>query len=321
MGGEILEGVEAGAEAADIRDVTIEEPYGLAQHEVARGPGVRPAEVAGEEPVGRPLADPAKGDERRFHLVVRERREGVEVELGAGERDRVLGLASREADRDELGLVAAGEPLARGEGDRVLGRLAEALDQAAANRERRLERDLLGRDRGDERLERIGRERRAEAGEAEREAARGPGRSAAKAAKPARSKARPEQRPHLRLDLAAPGLDLDAAGCSLDPHLAPADDAVQAALEPEIRPVDSEDAKALGREREVVRLGQRQQHGTPIVPATVSAVRVCDTCPPCRTCCCQGWSLSPAASIATNFSMFAARVSGFFASWSRCRIA
>ena len=142
----------------------------------------------------------------------------------------------------------------------MLGRLAEALDQAAANRERGLERDLLGRDRGDERLERIGREGRAEAGEAARETGedRVVGREGGEGGK---VEARPEQGPHRRLDLAAPGIDVDAAGCSFDAHLAPADDPVQATLVPEIRAVDAEDAKALGGEREVVRRGQRQQHG------------------------------------------------------------
>ena len=49
-------------------------------------------------------------------------------------------------------------------------------------------------------------------------------------------------------------LDVDAAGRRLDPHLARADHAVEAALVPEVREVDAERAEALGREREVVRL-------------------------------------------------------------------
>src|SRR5205085_1929132 len=60
--GQVLERGEAGAEHAHLLDrgqraVTIERGYGLAQSEVARGPGVRPGEVAGEEPVGRPFAE------------------------------------------------------------------------------------------------------------------------------------------------------------------------------------------------------------------------------------------------------------------------
>ena len=44
-----------------------------------------------------------------------------------------------------------------------------------------------------------------------------------------------------------------------DPHLAPADDAVQRAVVPEVREVGAEHAEALGRELEVVRLRKAQQ--------------------------------------------------------------
>ena len=56
-----------------------------------------------------------------------------------------------------------------GERVRVLARLAEALDQPVADRERGEQRDLLRRDRRDEALERVGRKRRAEPGEARHE--------------------------------------------------------------------------------------------------------------------------------------------------------
>ena len=65
-------------------------------------------EVAGEEPLGRPRAEPAqRRDARARTSSSGERAERVEVEVAAGEPDHVLGLAAREADRDELGLVAA----------------------------------------------------------------------------------------------------------------------------------------------------------------------------------------------------------------------
>ena len=54
-------------------------------------------------------------------------------------------------------------------------------------------------------------------------------------------------------------LDVDAAGRRLDPHLAAADDAVQAALVPEVREVGPEGAEALGRDVEVVRLGKLER--------------------------------------------------------------
>src|SRR6185437_3147489 len=48
--GQVLEGLEARACGADVH-VTIEREHGLAQREVTGGPGPRPAEIAGEEPV------------------------------------------------------------------------------------------------------------------------------------------------------------------------------------------------------------------------------------------------------------------------------
>jgi hypothetical protein len=59
-------------------------------------------------------------------------------------------------------------------------------------------------------------------------------------------------------------LDLDAARSGLDSNLAPADDAVHAALVPEVGEVRSERAVARRREREVERLRKRelQRRGT-----------------------------------------------------------
>jgi hypothetical protein len=61
-------------------------------------------------------------------------------------------------------------------------------------------------------------------------------------------------------------LDVDAARRCLDPDLAAVDDAVQAALVPDVREVDAERAEALGRVLEVVRLGHGQKgHGSNVL--------------------------------------------------------
>ena len=134
---------------------------------------MRPREVAGEEPVRRPFPEPAQRDEPRGHLLVGQRGELVQVEVAAREPDDVLRLAGREADADQLVLGRARHPLALGEGMRVLAGNAVALDESAPDRRRRLERDLLRGDRGDERLEGVDLQRRAEAGEPGREPAEG----------------------------------------------------------------------------------------------------------------------------------------------------
>ena len=52
--------MEAVGRGADVRDVRVEREHRLAQAEVAGRPRLRPGEVAGEEPVGTPLAEPAQ---------------------------------------------------------------------------------------------------------------------------------------------------------------------------------------------------------------------------------------------------------------------
>src|SRR3954467_584559 len=167
MRGQILEGIEAFARRADV-DVTIEPAHGLAQGEVSGRPGTRPAEVAREEPVRRPLAEPTQRGQLRLHLVVGEDGQRREVEVGAREPDHVLGLAPRETEREELLRRRCGKPLTR----RELPDPADALappgnppPRAAAPPnpppERfgdgggRKERALLPRDRPYEHLERI----------------------------------------------------------------------------------------------------------------------------------------------------------------------
>ena len=78
--------------------------------------------------------------------------ERVEVEVAAGEARHVLGLPGREADLADLALGRLRDPLPGREGPRLPVPDAEALDQAGANREGGVERDLLRGDRGDEHL-------------------------------------------------------------------------------------------------------------------------------------------------------------------------
>ena len=73
VGAQVLEWVEAGRESTNVGHVTIERGHRLPQSQVAGGPGVRPREVAGEEPVRRPLAEPAERDEPGGHLLVGQR--------------------------------------------------------------------------------------------------------------------------------------------------------------------------------------------------------------------------------------------------------
>src|SRR6266545_3982767 len=140
---------------------------------------------------------------------------------------------------------------------------AESLDQTVADRERREQRDLLRRDRRDEALERVRRQRRTEPFEPNDERVEhrllgGPG------SERLELELRAQQLQDNRPSLVVERLDVDASGGRLDPHLALADDAVEAALVPEVRKVDAERTEALRSVRPaLVRSG-----GTlPIVPA------------------------------------------------------
>ena len=222
---------------------------------------MRAREVAREEPVGRPLAEAAERDEPGGHLLVRQRRELVEIEVAPRQPDHVLRLPVREADREQLVLGRLGNPLAGRERVRVLVGGPVALDEAAPDRRRRLERDLLRRDRGDERLERAHLQRRPEAGERARRAGRASGSPAAHAAKPSRSNGRPRKCSTSARPPIVVRRDVDAARRSLDPQLAAGEDAVDPALAPDGRAVEPVDVEAGGRDLEVVRLRERDEHG------------------------------------------------------------
>ena len=76
-----------------------------------------------------------------------------------------------------------------------------------------------------------------------------------------------EEPGHLRLDRRVERLDEDAARRRLDPHLPPADHAVEPALVPEVRDVRAERAEPLGRDLEVVRLRDRKERHRVIMAA------------------------------------------------------
>ena len=109
-----------------------------------------------------------------------------------------------------------------------------------------------------ERLVRVGRERRPEPGEprhqlAEDLVAFGPGVERVELEAGADHGARD------RLGLVIQRLDVDAARRRLDPDLPPADDAMDAALVPEVRDIRAEGSEPFSRELEVVRIRQRKK--------------------------------------------------------------
>src|SRR5581483_7673 len=146
--------------------------------------------------------------------------------------------------------------------------LAEPLDEAVADRDRGEQRDLLRRDRGDEPLERVRRERGPEAGEADDErreqlVACGPGRERDEVEVEAEQPADDELR--LRVER----VDVDAAVRRRDPHLASADRAVERAVLPEARAVEPEGAEARRRQLERERLrGAQQRHRKTLAAAS-----------------------------------------------------
>src|SRR5205085_3161143 len=135
---QVLERGEVPARGAGVL-VTIERLDGPPQDEVAGGPGLGAAEVACEVPVRTPLAEPTHRDEPPLDLVAGQRGERVEIEVAARDPEHVLRLAPREPERDQLAVVRGCEPVARRERVRVVGALAEALDEPVADRERREE--------------------------------------------------------------------------------------------------------------------------------------------------------------------------------------
>ena len=114
---EVLEGVESRAELVHID--TVETLGRLAEREVADGPRAWPGEMASEEPLRRPWAEPAERRDPRADLVVVELCQAVEVEVAAREADRVLGLQPREPDLEQLFLPGPGDAFARRERPRV----------------------------------------------------------------------------------------------------------------------------------------------------------------------------------------------------------
>ena len=121
-----------------------------------------------------------------------------------------------------------------------------------------MQRDLLRGDRRHQRLERIGRQRRPQAGELAGQAGEH-GLPAGPLVERAEIELRTEQLSNDRPGLRVERLDAHAAARGRDPDLAPPHDATQRAVDPEVRDVRSERAVAPGRELEVVGLWQAQE--------------------------------------------------------------
>ena len=124
----------------------------------------------------------------------------------------------------------------------------------------------------DERLERVRLQRRPVAGEGrderpERLVASRPGVEAVEIERQA------EEATRLGLDGGVVRCQVDAAGRGLDPHLAAGEDTVQAVIQPERRPVDAVDPIAGDREREVVRLRQRDEQMSRVPDTCLARVR------------------------------------------------
>src|SRR4029078_10924396 len=99
MDGQVLKGVESFDDVVRVL-VTIERRDRLAHAEVTGRPRVWPGEMAREEPVRSPLAEPAHAGDPRLDLVVGQPGQCVEVEIRPREADHVLGLAPGEAERE-----------------------------------------------------------------------------------------------------------------------------------------------------------------------------------------------------------------------------
>ena len=172
--GQVLERLESRAHRAHLRGrergaVSVERLDRLAQAEVAGRPGARPREVAREEPVDRPLADAADRLQLALDLLVGQRRDARQSSPARAIPSTYSALRREKPVATISSAVAAASAASGREGVGVHGADAEALDQPVADRERGEERDLLRRDRGHERLERVGPERRPEAADRDRE--------------------------------------------------------------------------------------------------------------------------------------------------------
>src|SRR4029078_6612207 len=126
----------------------VEVEHRLAQAEVACRPGVGPGEMTREEPLRRPLADAGEGGQRCFHVVIRESGNCPEVEVAAGDADRVLGLSAGKTEREDLLRLGERDSLPGWEGVRETRLVPEGLDETVAHGKRRLQRHLLRPARG-----------------------------------------------------------------------------------------------------------------------------------------------------------------------------
>ena len=164
MRAEVLEGREPLAEGSHVVHGPVERRNGLAQAEVAGRPGARPGQVAGKEPVDRPLADPGqRGQAGRISSSGSSRKPSKSRSDRATPR---MYSALRTENPSERS--SSTKPVPRAHAVETRTRpppLAEPLDEPVSHREGGEQRDLLGADRGHQRLEGVRRERRPQARE------------------------------------------------------------------------------------------------------------------------------------------------------------
>ena len=224
------------------------------------------AEVPGEEPVGRPLADPRQRDER---ARAPRRRGAGRARRGRGPRAPARRRTRPSAARTRRATISSGgrRRAARGSGTRT--RRHALTPKASIRRFRMLkaarseiccaviEVTSVSKGSGTSggRRPRRGGTTSASTGSA-----------AAKPAKASRSNGAAQVAAHRLRELGVAAVDRHAARRRLDAHLAPAEHPVEPVLVPEVGEVGAERAVALGREPEVERLRKRdgeRRNGSP----------------------------------------------------------
>ena len=267
VSGQVLERDGVAGRARARRNRRRDRPPGAGRGRLS-GHARRPREMPREEPFGRPRRRCPRSATRRARTSSSSSAcSASRSSVGARGRSRTRPCAARSRAR------RAPAPRPRATRSRVgnanarPAAHAEALDEAAADRERGEQRDLLRGDRRDEALERD----RARAAAGTRRGSRRRARSRA-ARRPRRRTGRgrtgaPSSCSTTGRVVGVERLDVDPARRRGDPHLASADHAVERAVVPEVRQVRPEHAEPLGRELEVVRLGQAQQRRFSTLPA------------------------------------------------------
>ena len=157
---------------------------------------MRAGEMAGEKPVGGPLAEPRQRRQRGGDLLVGEERRARRGRARSARAPSTYAALLREKPSPSKSARSAdADPLARRELPRDVVPDAEARDEAGADRGRGAQRDLLRRDRDDERLERLAGSASAGSRRARRRPGRGRDRAAAHSRNGSSSNGSPSRRP------------------------------------------------------------------------------------------------------------------------------